>query len=125
MEHKTRRVASPPNKPLMVFDGDCDFCRRWVSRWCMATGARVEYKASQDLSGRFPEIPPDYFKSAVQLVETDGGVLSGADAVFKSLSYAPGKSWTYRLYRIIPGFAWLSGFIYNFVARNRSFFSRL
>ena len=26
-------VRDAPPKPLLIFDGDCHFCRRWIERW--------------------------------------------------------------------------------------------
>src|ERR1051326_2124910 len=70
------RVASPPAKPLMIFDGDCNFCAFWICRWQGATGERVEYLPFQDpsIAARFPELPRDEFERAVQLLEPDGAV---------------------------------------------------
>ncbi|MDQ3119694.1 MAG: DUF393 domain-containing protein, partial [Verrucomicrobiota bacterium] len=81
-------MAHPPPKPLMLFDGDCHFCRRWIERWREMTAGAVEYVSSQDGGSQFPEIRPEEFDRAVQLVETDGNVSGGAEAVFRSLSYA-------------------------------------
>ena len=39
------RVATPPPKPLMVFDGDCNFCTLWIRRWQQMTGDAVDYLA--------------------------------------------------------------------------------
>jgi hypothetical protein len=27
------RVSNPPPKPLMIWDGECHFCKRWIERW--------------------------------------------------------------------------------------------
>ena len=84
------RVANAPSKPLMLFDGDCHFCRRWIERWRDMTGEEVEYASFQEAGARFPEIPRREFERAVQLVETDGTVVGGAEAVFRSLAYGRG-----------------------------------
>ncbi len=123
-ERTAIRVATTPPKPLMIFDGDCGVCRRWIVRWNAMTKGRVDYEPSQRVAGRYPEIPQNNFAQSVQLIEPDGSVLSGAGAVFKSLSLAPGKAWIYGLYKTFPGFAPLSELAYKFVARNRPFFSR-
>ena len=73
----------------MVFDGDCGFCRLWISRWQVMTGDRVDYATSQDSAKDLPDIPPEKFQESVQLVETDGKVYQGAEAVFRSLNHAP------------------------------------
>jgi predicted DCC family thiol-disulfide oxidoreductase YuxK len=123
----TERVAAPPSKPLLVFDGDCNFCRRWIARWQQATGDRVEYLPYQDASiaARFPEIPKEQFTVAVQLIETDGRVTRAAEAVVRSLAYAPYAGVWAALYRSLPGFASLSERAYRMVAGNRAAFSRL
>ena len=111
----------------MVWDGDCNFCRRWIERWKQATDDRVDYLPFQDASiaARFPEIPCEQYEQAVQLIETDGNVYSAAEAVFRSLTYARHAGWMYALYRGLPGFAPLTEWFYGIVARRRSFFSML
>ena len=70
------RVASPPAKAVMVYDGDCNFCSLWVHRWRHTTGDHLDYLPFQDpsVAARFPEVPRGQFETAVQLVEPDGGV---------------------------------------------------
>jgi predicted DCC family thiol-disulfide oxidoreductase YuxK len=121
------RVATPPPKPLLVFDGDCNFCKLWIRRWQKLTGDTVNYLPSQapDISAQFPEIPPQRFETAVQLIETDGVVYSGAEAVFRTLAKIPGRAWTLRAYQNFPPIASLSEHAYSFVAGHRMLFSRL
>ncbi len=114
-----RRVANPPPKPLLLFDADCHFCRRWIERWRETTGDRVEYLSSQEAGGRFPEIPQREFENAVQLVETNGDVFSGAEAVFRSLGRAPHRKFLAWSYDQVPGFAAITETAYSLIARNR------
>ena len=100
---------------VLIYDGNCGFCRIWLEYWKQLTGDRVEYVASQDVKERFPQIPGEAYAESVQLVRPDGSVASGARAVFESL----GKLSLYR---------WVSGpaeLCYRFIARRRSFFHRL
>ncbi|MGO9243713.1 MAG: thiol-disulfide oxidoreductase DCC family protein, partial [Verrucomicrobiia bacterium] len=85
------RIASPPSKPVLVFDGDCNFCRRWISRWREATGERIEYVPFQhpSVAERFPELSREQCEQSVQLIDTDGAIYSAAEAVFRTLAYAP------------------------------------
>ncbi len=113
-----------PVRPVMVFDGDCGFCRRWIARWKYATGDRVEYLPYQEAAPRFPQIPRERFAQAVHLVEPDGRVSFGAEAVFRSLtSTTSGKLWL-LLYRYLPLFAPISETLYSWVARHRNFADR-
>ena len=121
------RVATPPPKPLMVYDGDCNFCTLWIRRWRQLTGDNVEYLPAQDPRVRvqFPEIPGQEFDTAVQLIETDGTVFSGAEAVFRTLAHNPTRRWLLRTYENSPAFMGFTEWAYRLVARHRTFFSRL
>ena len=74
------RVATRPPKPLMVFDGDCNFCTLWIRRWQQATGDAVDYLPAQNrrIAEQFLEIPHEQFDTTVQLIESDGAVFSSA-----------------------------------------------
>ena len=112
-------------KPLLIYDGGCNFCKRWIARWKLITGDLVDYSSSQEAAGRFPQIPKENFAQAVQLIEPDGKVTSGAQAVFKTLAAVPGKGGGLWLYENIPGFAGASEWFYGIVARHRGFFSKI
>lgn len=121
------RVAAPPSKPLLVYDGDCGFCKLWVNRWRCATGESVDYLPSQDpqIAERFPEIPRAAFETSVQFIEPDGSLYSGSEAVFRSLSHHPHLRWPLDVYEVFPPFAAVTEWSYHFVARHRTFFSFL
>ncbi len=120
-------MAAPPLKPLMIFDGDCDFCTLWIRRWQQATGEAVEYLPFQDpcVAAQFPELPREKCEAAVQLVETDGAVYSGAEAVFRALGHNPSRQRLLGFYQRSPAFARVAEGSYRFVAEHRPFFSRL
>ncbi|HTY42930.1 MAG TPA: lipase maturation factor family protein [Thermoanaerobaculia bacterium] len=113
------RVAQPPERPLAVFDGDCGFCRAWIARWKEATGPAVDYAPSQEVANRFPEIPPEAFARAFQLVLPDGRVLEGAEAVFATLALRPGGSRLARARGRVPGFAAATEAVYRVIAGHR------
>ena len=70
--------------PVLLYDGDCGFCRRWIERWRRRTGGRVEYVAFQEGAGRFPSLPKEALREAVHWVGPDGKTASGAEAVFRA-----------------------------------------
>src|SRR5580698_9142753 len=119
------RVAQPPSKPLLVFDGDCHFCGLWIRLCRQLTGEAVEYLPSQDprIAEQFPEIPRQLFDAAVQFISTDGVVYSGAEAVFRTLAYNPSWEWPRHVYAFSPSFANFTEWAYRCVAENRPFFS--
>src|SRR5579859_7926630 len=118
-------VAAPPPKPLMVYDGDCRFCGLWIRRWRQLTGDPVDYIKSQDpqVAARFPEIPREEFNQSVQLIEPDGAVFSGAEAVFRALAKNPNLAWPLDFYESSPAFAKITEGSYKFVAGHRTAFS--
>ncbi len=119
------RVHLPPARPLLDFDGDCGFSRRWIERWKVMTGPSVGYSPFQRSGWRFPEIPRSSFRQAAQLVLPDGRVRSGAAAVFGALSTVPRRRWLDALYRNVGPFAWAAESVYGLVARHRVGASRL
>ncbi len=113
------------SKPILIFDGDCGFCRRWIKRWRKATGDRVDYAPYQEAGGRFPGISAEEFQSSVQLVEPGGKVYRGAEAVFRSLAASPSHQRPLWAYTHVPGVRAVTEFAYRLVARHRKFFSKL
>ena len=117
--------ANSLDRPLLVFDGECPFCRAWVHYWECLTSDRVAYAPYQEVATRFPQISREEFASAVQLILPDGEVSSGAHAVFSVLAMEPGKRGALWSYEKIPGFAVVSEAVYCLFARHRSFFYRV
>ncbi len=119
------RVSNPPSKPLLIWDGQCHFCRRWIERWREITGGAVDYATSQESAERCPEIPREQFERSVILVESDGSVFSGAEAVFRSLRCRSSKKWLAWSYYHVPGFAPISESVYKIILLNRRFASAI
>ncbi len=120
-----RPVATHPPKPLVIFDGDCRFCVRWIRRWQKATGEQVAYAPFQDtrVVKQFPELRHESLAAAVHLIETDGAVYFGAEAALRALAHNPGKGRLLRWYHRSRVFANLAELVYRFVARRRRLFS--
>ena len=108
----------------MLYDSDCGFCLHWIEKWKKMTGDEIEYKPCREAGQNFPQVSEKDCQEAVQLIIPEGSILSGAHAVFKSLSLA-GK---YRsldwLYDRLPIFGRITELIYQWVAHHRLFLSR-
>ncbi len=113
------RVARPPGRPLVVFDGDCGFCRFWVGRWKSISGDRLDYAPYQEVASRFPEIPEDEFRRAVQVIFPGGEVFSGAEAVVRALAEVPGRRYWLWLYHRVPGARAVTDAAYRGIADHR------
>ncbi len=125
-------------RPVVVFDGDCGFCRLWVARWRHRTGDGVEYEPFQnpEIAARFPAVSRVDFARAVHLIEPGGRVSSGALAVLRL--FALGRAEPERegrpkilgaallaAYERVPGVASITEVGYRFVAAHRPLFTRL
>jgi predicted DCC family thiol-disulfide oxidoreductase YuxK len=119
------RVTNPPAKPLIIWDGECHFCLRWIERWREITRDAVDYTTSQESAERFPEIPREQFERWVIYIETDGSVFFGAEAIFRSLRCRSSKKWLALSYDHVPGFAAVSESLYKITASNRRFASAI
>jgi len=111
-------------KPLLIFDGDCQFCLRWIMRWQKITQDKIDYQPYQEAASRFPQISEENFKKSVQLIDSDGTVYQGAEAVLRTLAVSPRTAQLLWCYQHIPFVKLISEFVYRLVASNRKFFSR-
>ena len=106
--------------PLLVFDGDSQFCRAWVDRWREVTGLQIRYATCQEVGSRFPEIDQGDFRRTVHFIETDGTVYRGAEAVFRVMARCGRKRWLLRLYNAFPLIATVAEALYRMLAAGRS-----
>ena len=112
-------MSSEEKRPLIIYDGDCDYCGLWISRWRKRLGDKLDFAPFQDVWEQYPHIPRDNFSGAVHLIMPDGTAHSGAEAVF-AISKAVGRpSLLLWLYRHFPGVASISETGYKFVAGHR------
>jgi predicted DCC family thiol-disulfide oxidoreductase YuxK len=118
-------AEKPLDRPLLLFDADCGFCRFWVARWQAMTRGQVEFAPAQQEARRFPQIAKEAWKRSVQLVTPAGEVYGGAEAVFRTLAYAAERRWMLSAYRHVPGARVVSEGAYRLVESHRGFFSRL
>jgi len=119
------KVANPPkNKPLMLYDGDCSFCRRSAFWLRGATHSQVDFASWRLAIGHFPVIHPSYMEDEAKLITPNGTVYGGSEAVFKALSYgSKGLGWTSWFYEKCPPFRWCSEMVYRHISRNRQKYS--
>ncbi len=109
------------DRPVLLYDGNCAFCRAWVGR--IRRWDRRSRLAFLPASERFsvPDLPTlsdDDVDAAMHLVLPDGRVLSGGRAVPELLRLLPGGG-VPRLLFHVPGIPWLAGAGYDWVARRR------
>ena len=119
---------APSEKPLLLYDGECHFCLRWIRRWQQRFCDKVDVAPFQLQADRFDQdIPVECFQSAIRLITTNGKVYGGAEAIFRAWNDGSGlgKGLALWCYQVVPGFAPLSSVAYQAVARHRELASRI
>src|SRR3954465_4548882 len=111
--------------PLMIYDGECAFCRARIERGRGAIGKQIEFVPYQELSGKLPQIDEREFKREVHYIERDGTVYRGAEAVFRAMAGCGRKRWLLWLYTTFLPFAFAAECVYQMIARNRSPITRI
>jgi len=114
-------ITRPLNKPVLYWDRDCDFCRRWVERWRQATGESTEYKVIQDASPEIVEAAGGMPPQRIVLAQDDGSLATGAQAALAALAPHSGRArMLLGVYKVFPPFRAISEGAYRFVAAHRS-----
>lgn len=116
-------MDAPPNlnKPVLYWDADCAFCRRWVERWESSSGQAIIYRALQ-------KAPPKVVAAAggepfqrIVLSYPDGSLLTGAHAALVALAAGGlGGKLLLRAYLALPPLRKASEAAYRWVAGHRS-----
>lgn len=112
------------NKPLLIYDGDCSFCKYWISRWRAKTDNEVEYRPYQEMPEGFYGIERRDFQRGVQFIAPNGVHYSNARAVFEVLAIGGNSAWRW-LYQRLPLAHRLFEMKYRLIANNRNFFYKL
>ena len=107
------------SKPVLIYDGQCGFCRLWLEYIQALLGDSVEWLPSQQIGNRFLKIDRDEFKRTVVLVDAAGNVHRGAAAIFTVLALAPNRGFWLWLYHSLPPFRWISDAAYGWIAAHR------
>src|SRR5262245_26985643 len=115
-----RNTQYPPAKALMIYDGECAFCRYWIQHWQWRTGEKLNYAPFQEAAPAFPDIRCEAFAESVHLIEPDGHVYAAAEAVARALGKSPGGRAYFWIYRFVPGACSVSEWAYRLIARRRS-----
>jgi predicted DCC family thiol-disulfide oxidoreductase YuxK len=113
-------VTTAPGHDVILFDGHCRLCQGGAKQLKQLLGARgTELRSFREegVLAAYPGISLERCENAIQLVQADGRVYEGAEA----LVHALGRRWwgkpLFAYY--VPGLRQLSDFLYRVVARYR------
>ena len=108
------------NQPILYWDADCAFCRRWIERWEATSAQAVVYRTLQTA-------PPEVRAAAggepferIVMSRPDGSLITGAHAALAALA-AGGCEGRLLLcaYRALPPLRQASEAAYHWVAEHR------
>ena len=107
-------------QPVLIYDGRCRFCVREVRRLERWVHGRVRLESFRDpgVIERYPGLTEAQCEQALQLVEPDGSIRSGAEAVARTLRLNPRiapLTWVYYVPLLRSAF----DLGYRLVARSR------
>lgn len=111
------------NKPVLVYDGDCSFCKFWIERWKQTTGEKIRYEPYQQIISNIEGVTEEQAEKSVWLI-SDDKELSAAEAVVTAYSIAGNKKWLW-MYNNIPLADKIFEFFYRLIANHRPFFYKL
>ena len=108
-------------RPVVLYDGDCAFCRRWIDRlrrW--DRGNHIDTRAAADRHelDTLPPIDDAALDRAMHVVTPDGRVHAGGRAVAEIARYLPMGPIVHPLLRL-PGISHLLDAGYRLVAARR------
>lgn len=106
-------------RPVLIFDGQCGFCRFSVAWLRARTGSAVEYLAAADVGERFPTLSRNALARAVHLVESDGRTSSAAEAIVRTLRLGADRRLPLAIYSRVPLVRPIAELGYRIIARCR------
>ena len=121
----TNLVTFKPPRPILVWDGECNFCRLCAERFNSHRENKVDLIPYQSLHQKWPQAPTEDYASAVYLFTPAGKSYRAAAAIYRFYAEYPWRGWAYWAYKRFLWFAALSEWGYRFVANNRKTFARL
>ena len=112
-------------KHLILWDGECEFCRRTVA-WIQSKDHRGLFAASPYQEVASPPMTPELHAAceyAVHLITTEGKTLRAGRAVLYIVERIGWGGFARLL--TLPPMIWLVEIVYKIVAKNRPLFARL
>ncbi len=115
----------PTVKTLVVWDGDCTLCRRWMRRYYALSGDTLDWSPAKAAAPHLPLLSLEELNQAVHVVEPTGASVRGAEAIFTIMARIGLRRWPLRLYQYVPPVRWICDVLYRSVANHRAVANQL
>lgn len=113
-------ATTPPGHDVILFDGHCRLClgaAKQFERLLGGSGSELRSFREEGVLAAFPGISLERCEQKMQLVQADGRVFEGAEAVVRAL----GRGRLGRLLFVyyVPGLRQVADWLYGLIARHR------
>ena len=106
--------------PIILYDAACNLCRAQALNMYRLGRGQVEVGPLQSLAYRFPKLTPEDVRREITLVDRDGAIRGGVDALVRLAELGtPWLGWTLRRFYNLPLLHQLADLTYAWIARNR------
>lgn len=112
-------MTNGQKKPVVLYDGECNFCKKWVKEMRKTTGETVDYIPYQEGCNVYKEVSREACQLAVQLIDEEKHVHSGMEVLYWLLYRSNRYRWLYKLYLKSGLFRCFSNAVYHWVMKNR------
>ncbi len=116
-------MNSYDKRPLLIYDGECEFCIKWANKFKTLTSHFVTYIPLQKIPLDYNYISRAACLQSVHFININDRVSKGAEAIFQLFYTANKARLLFILYKWVPPFRFISELIYKWIARNRHLFS--
>jgi predicted DCC family thiol-disulfide oxidoreductase YuxK len=124
--------ATQSSRGVILYDGQCGFCSRWVRCWASTLGRRgfaiasldepwVAKKINEKINKQINEqtkMSREELLTDIRLITAEGQLISGAD-VYLYVTQKIWWAWPFYAIFSLPGFNRLIHLAYRWFARNR------
>lgn len=112
--------TTPPGHDVVLYDGHCRICggaARQMKKLLGGQGTELRSFRDEGVLDAFPGVSAERCENAMQLVQADGRVVEGAEAIVRALGRRPLGRLLFLYY--VPGLRQLVDLGYRVVARYR------
>ncbi len=117
MKADTHQEHAAPDRPVLLYDGECSLCRGFATRATERFGEELEVSRGEAIPG----VSPEQLSRSIVLLDETGELREGALALAHLLRLR-GTRWPLWCYEHLPGVAPVSEWAYRLVARYRHHF---
>jgi predicted DCC family thiol-disulfide oxidoreductase YuxK len=122
---KLASIEERPDADVVIFDGECNFCRAQVERLARwdGTGKRLAFLSLHDprVAERYPDLTHDMLMAQMYVIDRQGRRHGGA-AAFRYLTTRLPRLWLLAPLLHLPGTLPLWQWGYRLIAKNRYLF---